>query len=363
MSLSLELEQNENLRLESNEMTVVSTGDYDELYHKPSINGTTLQGSLDTQDIGLATVAESGSYNDLTDTPAIPTVPTNISAFNNDANYATETWVENKNYLTSAPVSSVNGQTGTVNLSIPTVNDATLTIQKNGANVGTFTANASSNKTINITESVTSVNGDTGAVTLTASDVGALADNTTYVSSVNGSSGAVTLSIPTKTSDLTNDSGFLTSAPVASVNGHTGTVKTLVSGTTNDLTPTQVLNAIQAGDNVEVSYTDPNYGVLQFTNFNYSATFSAIVSQMFAEYNGATICFTLSGRTDTNVWYSDIEILAKTVDIPILTSQLTNDSDFVASSTVSNIAYETWTFTLDDNSTVTKDVVLKSGTW
>ena len=34
---------------------------------------------------------------------------------------------------------------------IPTVNDATLTIQKNGTDAGTFTANSSTNKTINIT--------------------------------------------------------------------------------------------------------------------------------------------------------------------------------------------------------------------
>lgn len=51
---------------------------------------------------------------------------------------------------------------------IPTVNNATLTIQKNGTSVGTFTANASSNSTVNIT-------------------------------------------VPTKTSELTNNSGFLTS--------------------------------------------------------------------------------------------------------------------------------------------------------
>ena len=50
--------------------------------------------------------------------------------------------------------------------SLPTVNDATLTIQKNGVNVETFTANASSNVTANIT-------------------------------------------VPTKTSDLTNDSQFI----------------------------------------------------------------------------------------------------------------------------------------------------------
>lgn len=37
----------------------------------------------------LATVATTGSYNDLTDKPTIPTIPTNVGAFNNDANYAT----------------------------------------------------------------------------------------------------------------------------------------------------------------------------------------------------------------------------------------------------------------------------------
>lgn len=50
---------------------------------------------------------------------------------------------------------------------IPTVNNATLTVQKNGSSVGTFTANASQNATINIT-------------------------------------------VPTTTSQLTNNSGFIT---------------------------------------------------------------------------------------------------------------------------------------------------------
>jgi len=51
----------------------------------------------------LATVATSGNYNDLSNKPTIPTVPTNVSAFTNDAGY-----------ITSAPVQSVNGQTGAV---------------------------------------------------------------------------------------------------------------------------------------------------------------------------------------------------------------------------------------------------------
>lgn len=92
----------------------------------------------------------------------------------------------NTNNTTGQTVSaseSLTG-TGTVNLhkvsktgsyndllnkpTIPTVNDATLTIQKNGSTVSSFTANASSNVTCNIT-------------------------------------------VPTKTSDITNDSGYITS--------------------------------------------------------------------------------------------------------------------------------------------------------
>ncbi len=38
---------------------------------------------------GLHTVATSGSYNDLTNKPTIPTVPTNVSSFTNDSGYLT----------------------------------------------------------------------------------------------------------------------------------------------------------------------------------------------------------------------------------------------------------------------------------
>ena len=66
-----------------------------------------------------------------------------------------------------------------VNSIVPTVNNATLTIQKNGTNVATFNANSADNATANIT-------------------------------------------VPTATSDLTNDSGFITK----SVNDLTNYTKT-----------------------------------------------------------------------------------------------------------------------------------------
>lgn len=155
----------------------------------------------------------------------------------------------------SKVVTSINGESGDV--TIPTViNDAKLTIQQNGTEVGNFTANSAVDKTVNITVPtklselennssfattdelptktsqltndsgyitsadipnipVTTVNGKTGAVQLTATDVGALPDTTT---------------IPTKTSQLSNDSGYITFAdipniPVQSVNGKTGVIE------------------------------------------------------------------------------------------------------------------------------------------
>ena len=65
---------------------------------------------------------------------------------------------------------------------------------------------------------VISVNGQTGAVSLTASDVGALPSSTTIptkTSDLTNDSGFITsASVPTKTSDLTNDSGFITASAV-----------------------------------------------------------------------------------------------------------------------------------------------------
>ena len=67
---------------------------------------------------------------------------------------------------------NIDSGTGVLDAVVPTVNDATLTIQKNGTTVDTFTANASSNKTINIT------------VPTSAADVSALPASTKYGASL-----------------------------------------------------------------------------------------------------------------------------------------------------------------------------------
>ena len=130
----------------------------------------------------LSTVATSGSYNDLSNKPTIPTV-----------------------------------------------NNATLTIQKNGSNVATFTANASSNVTANIT-------------------------------------------VPTKVSQLTNDSGFLTAhQSLSNYSTLANTVKSLsISGKTITVTP-------GSGNAYTLTTQDTTYSAgtnlsLSGTTFNVSST-------------------------------------------------------------------------------------------
>lgn len=99
------------------------------------------------------------------------TVPTKTSQLNNDSNFATVSQIPTDNteltngagYITGinssdvttalgyTPYDSSNPNGYITSSSLPTVNDATLTIQKNGTTVNTFTANSSTNTTVNIT--------------------------------------------------------------------------------------------------------------------------------------------------------------------------------------------------------------------
>ena len=116
----------------------------------------------------------TGSSGSCTGNAATATKATQDSAGNTiTTTYATKAHTHTKSQITDFPalatVATSGSYTDLANKpAIPTVNNATLTIQKNGTTVKTFTANSSTNVTANIT-------------------------------------------VPTKVSELTNDSGFLTS--------------------------------------------------------------------------------------------------------------------------------------------------------
>lgn len=155
--------------------------------------------------------------------------------------------------------------------------------------------------------------------------------------------------VPTKTSDLTNDSGFITdagvtsfngstgavtySAPVSSVNGQTGAVTVTeglapLIGTTSNTTPTQVKTAIEEGRDVAITYTSPTYGVLKFCNFNSADTLGAVVSQTIIAYNGQLLNIDLVGEISNGQWSHTTHIFIQSGDN---ISSFVNDSGYLTS--------------------------------
>lgn len=148
--------------------------------------------------------------NSTSDFATVSQIPTDVSQLNNDAGY-----------ITSA--------------SIPTVNDGTITIQQNGSNVASFTTNQATNETVNITipTNISAFNNDVGYLTsasLPSVNDGILTikQNNTDVGTFSANSAAnsaINITVPTKTSDIVNDSGFITSSSIPVVNNGTLTIK------------------------------------------------------------------------------------------------------------------------------------------
>ena len=81
----------------------------------------------------LSLVAISGLYNDLRNKPIIPTVPTDVSAFNNDAQYLTENDIDNKQdeipiVQISSGITSINAAVNTYYKVEDAVNDLAITL-------------------------------------------------------------------------------------------------------------------------------------------------------------------------------------------------------------------------------------------
>jgi len=148
--------------------------DYEPLINKPQINGNTLIGNKTNAELGIPTsLAEmtedeehrtvtdtekqtwdnksdfSGSYNDLEDKPDIPD---ELSDLTDDSTHRLVTDTEKTAWNAKAETSDIH--------------NSTITIQKNSQNIDSFTLNQDSNKSINI-------------------------------------------AVPTKTSDIQNDNGFI----------------------------------------------------------------------------------------------------------------------------------------------------------
>lgn len=164
------------LNLKNSAGTTISTDTIDLPLESVVVNG-----SYDSTNKKIILTLESGSTIDIPVGDLVSGLQSEITSSNKLSSDLVDDTNKTHKFVTSSEKTTWNGKQNAITSTnkldysllsntptIPTVNNATLTIQKNGSTVKTFTANASSNVTANIT-------------------------------------------VPTKTSELTNDSGFLTS--------------------------------------------------------------------------------------------------------------------------------------------------------
>lgn len=200
-----------------------------------------VEGSQITVDSALSTTSENPVQNKVI-----------TSALNNKVNSSD-----------LAEVATSGSFTDLVNVPpFPTVNNATLTIQKNGTTVNTFTANSSTDKTANIT-------------------------------------------VPTKTSDITNDSGFITAIPTASAS----TLGGIKVGDGLDITNTGVLSTeLSIEDGSTVSTIVASITTSQIVDEAITAT--KIDWDSILERVEKTVTLDSTGNADLNILTADYWIIA-----------------------------------------------------
>lgn len=196
---------------------------------------TTNTGTITSVKMNGSTVASSGEA----DLGTVLTSHQNIKTINSTSLVGTGDVTVQPTLVSGTNIKTINNTSllGSGNISvattgdIPTVNNATLTIQKNGTTVNTFTANASSNVTANIT-------------------------------------------VPTKVSDLTNDSGFTGVYDARSIVAAAGS-------TITEAQYDELWDAIQNNSQIIVSYLGSTAACGRVTDFGPNIVLSWIEYDKF----------------------------------------------------------------------------------
>ena len=204
------------------------TSDYTQLTNKPQINGNTLTGNMSTSDIGITiptvnnatlTIQKNGTTvntftaNASSNVTANITVPTQTSDLTNNSGFIDNTVNNLTNYTLSSALSTVATSGSYNDLSntptIPTVNNGKLTFYKNNAKVTDFTANSSTNVTVDLTNNVDDV--QINGTSILSSRNADIKTYGTYNASTNKIATMSDLpTVPTNVSSFTNDAGYTT---------------------------------------------------------------------------------------------------------------------------------------------------------
>lgn len=229
--------------------------------------------------------------------------------------------------LTAADVNALSASTV-----IPTVNDATLTIQKNGTTVTTFTANSAQNATANISvpTKVSDITNDLNFVEET--DLANVAFSGAYAD-ITG-----TPYIPTKTSDLTNDSNFASDANyVHTDNNFTTALKNKLDGIATGA-EVNVQSDWDVADTSSDAFIKNKPAIptktSDITNDSGFITSAALPTKTSDLTNDSGF---ITNQVNNLANYYDqtaINSMFNALSVPTKTSELTNDSGFLTTSTL-----------------------------
>lgn len=243
----------------------------------------------------------------LADTVAIPeSVPTKTSDLTNDGDDGVHPFVSTDDLATVATSGSYNDLSNKP--TIPTVNDATLTITQNGTSAGTFTANASSNTTIALTD--TTYSAMTGATSSTA-----------------GAAGLVPA--PSAGDDVKYLKGDGTWGTPAGGEMFDVTISTATGATwTSDKTYAQIVAAVAAGTPFNVRVDFPPMFTAAVNSVHYSPNDGEVYFGMSFDTGNGIITETITIDSSNNITAtqetmpttSDIANVIRTTDVGTITT-------------------------------------------
>ncbi len=184
-----------------------------------------------------------------------------------------------QNKLIAGSNITINGDT--ISASQPAVNNGKLTIQKNGSSIGTFTANQSSNTTANII-------------------------------------------VPTKTSDLTNDSNFVSKTDYAT--SSTGGVIKVGSG----LSIANGVLSVTGGGTADAVEWDNVLNKPTFSTVATSGSYNDLSNKpTIPTVNNGTLTIKKNGTNVATFTANQSSKTTADITVPTKTSDLTNDSGFI----------------------------------
>lgn len=226
--------------------------------------------------------------------------------------------------LTAADVNALPASTV-----IPTVNDATLTIQKNGTTVTTFTANSAQSATadISVPTKVSDLTNDLNFVEET--DLANVAFSGAYADLTG------TPYIPAKTSDLTNDSDFVSDANyVHTDNNFTTALKDKLNGIATGA-EVNVQSDWDVADTSSDAFIKNKPAIptktSDLTNDSGFITSAAVPTKTSDLTNDSGFITNQVNNLANYYTQSEVNGMFNALDIPTKTSDLTNDSGFLTS--------------------------------